>query len=56
MSVELARSFITRDMETDMEIIHLYLNKFATEKKRLKHHVLTVFYKKPEMGLEPTTY
>lgn len=32
MSVELARRFITRDMETDMELFRLYLNKFATEK------------------------
>lgn len=32
MSVELARRFITRDIETDMEIFRLYLNKFATEK------------------------
>lgn len=32
MSVELARRFITRDMETDMEIFRLYLNKFVTEK------------------------
>ena len=32
ISVELARRFITRDMETDMEIFRLYLNKFATEK------------------------
>ena len=32
MSAELARRFITRDIETDMEIFRLYLNKFATEK------------------------
>ena len=32
MSVELARRFITRDIETDMEIFRLYLNKFVTEK------------------------
>lgn len=32
MSVELARRFITRDMETDMELFRLYLNKFVTEK------------------------
>ena len=32
MSVELARRFITRDMETDMELFRIYLNKFATEK------------------------
>lgn len=32
MSVELARRFITRDIETDIEIFRLYLNKFATEK------------------------
>ena len=32
MSVELARRFITRDIETDMEIFRLYLNKFSTEK------------------------
>lgn len=32
MSVELARRFITRDMETDIEIFRLYLNKFVTEK------------------------
>ena len=32
MSVELARRFITRDIETDMEIFRLYLNKFAIEK------------------------
>lgn len=32
MSVELARRFITRDIETDMELFRLYLNKFATEK------------------------
>ena len=31
-SVELARRFIIRDIETDMEIFRLYLNKFATEK------------------------
>ena len=30
MSVELARRFITRYIETDMEIFRLYLNKFAT--------------------------
>lgn len=30
MSVELARRFITRDMETDMELFRLYLNKFVT--------------------------
>lgn len=32
LSVEFARRFITRDIETDMEIFRLYLNKFATEK------------------------
>ena len=32
MSVEFARRFITRDIETDMELFRLYLNKFATEK------------------------
>ena len=32
MSVVLTRRFITRDIETDMEIFRLYLNKFATEK------------------------
>ena len=32
MSVELARRFITRDIETDMEIFRIYLNKFVTEK------------------------
>ena len=32
MSVELARRFITRDIETDMELFRLYLNKFAIEK------------------------
>ena len=32
ISVELARRFITRDIETDMELFRLYLNKFATEK------------------------
>ena len=32
MSVELARRFITRDIETDMELFRLYLNKFVTEK------------------------
>ena len=32
MSVELARRFITRDIETDIEIFRLYLNKFVTEK------------------------
>ena len=32
MSVELARRFITRDMETDMELFRLYLNKFVKEK------------------------
>ena len=32
MSVELASRFITRDMETDMELFRLYLNKFVTEK------------------------
>lgn len=32
MFVELARRFITRDIETDMEIFRLYLNKFVTEK------------------------
>ena len=32
MSVELARRFITRDMETDMELFRIYLNKFVTEK------------------------
>lgn len=32
ISVELARRFITRDIETDMEIFRLYLNKFVTEK------------------------
>ena len=32
MSVELASRFITWDMETDMELFRLYLNKFVTEK------------------------
>ena len=32
MSVELARRFITRDIETDIEIFCLYLNKFEIEK------------------------
>ena len=32
MSVELARRFITRDIETDMELFRLYLNKIVIEK------------------------